>query len=298
MRDTFIRALEGAAVNHPEVFLMVGDLGFGVVENFEKAYPSQFLNAGIAEQNMMGMAAGMADAGFVPFVYSIANFPTLRCLEQIRNDVCYHNLPVNIVSVGAGLSYGSLGYSHQAIEDISIMRSLPGMRILSPSDPLEVAAAVDLMVSDPAPTYLRLGKNGESKLHENRPQSLKQPLKLREGARSLILATGGITQSVLAALDDSFDVAVFTVPTLKPLDISKLALEEFEHIVTVEEHSIVGGLGSVLLEASLGKAYLPNISVIALSDSIDHSTGSADHLKEKRGLSPHELRKKFIAIGL
>ena len=137
MRNSFIEELSKIALTDDKVFLIVGDLGFGVVEGFEEKYPDQFLNAGVAEQNMMGMAAGLASAGYKVFVYSIGNFPTFRCLEQIRNDVCYHSLNVTIVSIGAGLSYGPLGYSHHAIDDIGVMRALPGMTIYNPADPIE-----------------------------------------------------------------------------------------------------------------------------------------------------------------
>ena len=140
--------------------------GFGVVADFGETYPRQFLNCGVAEQSMVGIAAGMASAGRRPFVYSIANFPTLRPLEQIRNDVCYHGLGVTIVSVGAGLAYGSLGYTHHAVEDISILRSLPGMRVYSPADAFECRAAVDEILATPGPAYLRLGKNKEPLMHD------------------------------------------------------------------------------------------------------------------------------------
>ncbi len=169
MRDAFVKKLTEKAADDPSIMLLVGDLGFGVVADFGETYPRQFLNCGVAEQSMVGIAAGMAAAGRRPFVYSIANFPTLRPLEQIRNDVCYHGLGVTIVSVGAGLAYGSLGYTHHAVEDISILRSLPGMRVFSPADAIECRAAVDEILATPGPAYLRLGKNKEPLMHEAPP---------------------------------------------------------------------------------------------------------------------------------
>ena len=159
MRDAFLRSLITLAETDDRVALLTGDLGFGVVEKFGTKFPDRFWNCGVAEQSMIGIAAGLAKSGMRPFVYSIANFPTFRCLEQIRNDICYHNLPVTIVSVGAGLGYGTLGYTHHGIEDIAALRSLPNISIYSPSDPIDVANVVTRISQNPAPTYLRLGKN-------------------------------------------------------------------------------------------------------------------------------------------
>ena len=147
---------------------MVGDLGYGAVEPFMNAYPERFINAGIAEQNMLGMAAGMAMAGKHVFVYSIANFPTFRCAEQIRNDVAYHNFPVTVVSVGGGAAYGSLGYSHHAVQDYALIRSFPNMIVAAPGDPLEVQACVEYLTLNPQPSYLRLNKSGEPILNKRK----------------------------------------------------------------------------------------------------------------------------------
>ena len=165
MRTAFIRALEEVAAEDDHVMLVVGDLGFGVVEAFAERFPDRYVNAGVAEQNMTGIAAGMALSGRVVFTYSIANFPTLRCLEQVRNDVCYHNADVKIVAVGGGFVYGSLGMSHHATEDLAIMRALPNMTVIAPGDPVEAAAATRAVVNRPGPCYLRLGRAGEPIVH-------------------------------------------------------------------------------------------------------------------------------------
>src|SRR5216110_3533520 len=161
MRTAFFRALLELAAADERVNLVVGDLGFGVVEPFVERFPARFFNAGVAEQNMTGIAAGLALSGKTVFTYSIANFPTLRCLEQIRNDVCYHRANVKIVSVGAGLSYGALGYSHHAVQDLACMRSLGGMLMATPCDPVETVAVVRFLCTHDGPAYLRLGKAGE-----------------------------------------------------------------------------------------------------------------------------------------
>jgi transketolase len=299
MRDAFIRELEIQARLDARIFLLTGDLGFGVVDDFSKEFPTQFLNAGVAEQNMMGMAAGLADSGMLPFVYSIANFPTFRCLEQIRNDVCYPELPVTIVSIGAGLAYGSLGYSHHAVEDLSVMRSLPGMRVISPCDPNEVRAAVKLIVDEPAPTYLRLGKNGESILPNTEDSRLSGARILREGYGVLILTTGAIADDVLRMVENSTipivrSAQVVSIPIIKPMDLSSLAFDEFEHILSVEEHSLVGGLNSAIYENLRDQNASQKIHAIGLSDAVRHYTGSAEHLKLKSDLDSQGIETQIL----
>src|SRR5213078_2569899 len=158
MRTAFFRALLELAAADERVNLVVGDLGFGVVEPFVERFPARFFNAGVAEQNMTGIAAGLALSGKTVFTYSIANFPTLRCLEQIRNDICYHAADVKIVSVGGGMAYGALGFSHFATEDLAIMRALPGLTVVAPGDPVEVKELLPQIVRHPGPVYLRLGR--------------------------------------------------------------------------------------------------------------------------------------------
>jgi transketolase C-terminal domain/subunit len=157
MRTAFIQELIEQARAHPKIFLVVGDLGFSVVEPFAAEFPKRYLNAGVAEQNMTAVAAGLASEGYHVFTYSIGNFPTLRCLEQVRNDICYHDLPVTITAVGGGVAYGNLGYSHHAVQDITVMRSLPNLTVYSPADPGEARECVRLLLQRPRPSYLRLG---------------------------------------------------------------------------------------------------------------------------------------------
>ena len=197
MRTAFIQELILQARKNPKIFLVVGDLGFSVVEPFAKEFPDRFLNAGVAEQNMTGVAAGLASEGYHVFTYSIANFPTLRCLEQIRNDVCYHNLPVTVVSVGAGMAYGNLGYSHHAVQDLAIMRTLPNITVFSPADPGETRECVQWLSFNPRPSYLRIGKAGEPDLHSLRG-IFDGPLRVCEGRPdAAIVATGSILKLAL-----------------------------------------------------------------------------------------------------
>src|SRR5438445_7860670 len=169
MRTAFIQTLNELADRDPRVCLVVGDLGFSVIEEFAERFPDQFLNAGVAEQNMIGLAAGMSMTGKIVLTYSIGNFGTLRCLEQIRNDVCYHRANVKVVAVGGGLAYGNLGVTHHASEDVAIMRALPNMTVVSPGDPIEARLATKAVVALDGPAYLRLGKAGEPVVHEKDP---------------------------------------------------------------------------------------------------------------------------------
>ena len=249
MRDAFVKKLTEKAADDPSIMLLVGDLGFGVVADFGETYPRQFLNCGVAEQSMVGIAAGMASAGRRPFVYSIANFPTLRPLEQIRNDVCYHGLGVTIVSVGAGLAYGSLGYTHHAVEDISILRSLPGMRVYSPADAMECRAAVDEILADPSPAYLRLGKNKEPLMHAEPPDlSTGEPIVVREGTDVTVLVAGPIIVQAVEVAENlaeaGVSVRVVSCPVIKPLNAEavRAAADGTVGIVTLEEHTRDGRL--------------------------------------------------------
>lgn len=297
MRDAFVKVLGEEAARTPEIMLLVGDLGFGVVAAFGDTYPDQFVNCGVAEQSMVGIAAGMAAAGRRPFVYSIANFPTLRPLEQIRNDVCYHGLGVTIVSVGAGLAYGSLGYTHHAVEDMAILRSLPGMRVYSPADAMECRAAVREILADPSPAYLRLGKNKEPLMHEVEPDlSTGAPLLLREGSDVTLLVAGPIVTQALAVADlldaDGLSVRVLTCPVIKPLNAAAIrtAAEGTRGIVTLEEHTLFGGFGSAVLEGFAVHGWRTPILPLALEDRATHINGEQEWIRERAGLSTDHVQ--------
>lgn len=291
MRNSFVSALTEAAVQDASIMLITGDLGYGVVDDFALKLPKQFLNVGVAEQNMIGVASGLAQSGFRPFVYSIANFSTLRCLEQIRNDVCYHDLGVTIVSVGAGLAYGALGYSHFAVEDIAVMRALPGLRILSPADPLEANACVASVLDSPGPTYVRLGKGGEGILHDSPPVTFPRPATLRAGRDLSLVSTGSAVGLCLAASDllaeRGYEAAVTSVPQVAPLDAAWIDdLKADLPVVVVEEHRLPGGLGASIVEALSNRGKLIPVRRIGLPDTKLSDVGSAQYLRDVYGLSP------------
>ena len=255
MRNRFINDLIFAAEENEKIVLVVGDLGYGVVEPFAKKFPNRFFNSGVAEQNMMGFSAGLASEGYHVFVYSIANFPLFRCAEQIRNDVDYHKLPVTVVSVGGGLSYGNLGYSHHAVQDYSLVRSFPNMLIASPGDPMEVSSCLQYLLQNPQPSYLRLGKAGEECFHESVP-SIKpgEWLKVRDGknSKNSILTTGAaLSIGMKRFLNSSGKYNLYTLP-LWGMNYKSMQSKQFKdhnQVTTLEDHLQDGGFGSWISES-------------------------------------------------
>lgn len=300
MRNAFIDELTAIAELDDKIFLVVGDLGFGVIENFEKKFPGQFLNAGVAEQNMMGMAAGLASAGYKVFVYSIGNFPVFRCLEQIRNDVCYHQLNVSIVSIGAGLSYGTLGYSHHTVEDIGVMNALPGITIYSPADASETRAALRASLSVETPKYFRLGKSGEPNLFNSSPSQFPRWSNLNQGKQMLVLTTGAVAIEAKEAAKilrvQGIEIAVYAIPILKPMTIEKELIEQFQNILIVEEHSASGGLGSIISEQIALNCHNVKIVKLALPDDVYNELGSQKYLRRYFGIDSVGIANKVREI--
>lgn len=301
MRDTFVRTLVELAKKDKNIELITGDLGFGVLKPYWEQIPDQFTNAGIAEQNMTTVAAGMALEGKTVFTYSIGNFPTLRCLEQIRNDCAYHHANVKVVCVGGGFVYGSLGMSHHATEDLAILRALPDVVVIAPADLVEAEEATKAMASYPGTCYLRLGRGGEKRIHEKIENfQIGKAIKVKEGQKIAIFSTGAIFEEVRDAYDvlveKGYQPVVYTFPTIKPIDtdvIQKYA-KECELIVTCEEHSIVGGFGSAVAEvmAEMGgnRARLLRIGV---NDVYATHVGSQKYLRDTYGMSAAKIAEKI-----
>lgn len=294
MRNAFIQELVSAAETKDNIALVVGDLGYGVVEPFAKRFPKRFFNAGVAEQNMMGLAAGLASEGFHVFTYSIANFPTFRCAEQIRNDVDYHHLPVTVVAVGGGLAYGNLGYSHHAVQDYALMRVLPSMLVAAPGDPMEVRACMRYLIDHPQPSYLRVGKAGEPCIHGEVPEvSPGQWLNIRAGEK------GGATYLTTGAALDLVHQMLIRNPSLKDRALHSMPLwsmktkhaqiqqvEDFAKVITVEDHLMDGGFGSWLLEAtSIRPDLLARLRIKALDSSVCGMVAKQATMNAQGGLS-------------
>jgi transketolase len=285
MRDAFIDELTMLAATNPQIALIVGDLGFNVIERFADRFPDRFINAGVAEQNMTGLAAGMASEGYHVFTYSIANFPTFRCAEQIRNDVDHHRLAVTVVAVGGGVSYGALGYSHHAVQDYALMRSMPNMTIAAPGDPMETRACLRWLIANPGPSYLRLGKAGEPQFHEVVP--LVSPgtwLRVREGDEcSVLLSTGA---GLGAAIARARNEAVYSLPlwSMAAKNRQRAQLARHRCITTFEDHLADGGFGSWLTESVAGTETAARIRPIALSPDICDQVASQAALNRMGGL--------------
>jgi transketolase len=292
MRNAFLQTLFELAQQDHRLVFVTGDLGFRVVEPFMAQCPRQFLNAGVAEANMTSVAAGLALSGKIVFTYSIANFPTLRCLEQIRNDVCYHDANVKIVSVGGGFAYGAMGATHHAIEDLAVMRALPGLVVLAPGDPVETRAATRAVAAHPGPCYLRLGKAGEPTVHDQPVDfQLGRALRLRDGRDATLFSTGGLLQTAVRAAEQlasrGIALRVVSMHTLKPIDTAAIqaALRETGALFTLEEHSVIGGLGSAVAEV-VAETDPPRVPFrrLGLPSLFSPHIGSQEYLLAQHGL--------------
>ena len=304
MRDTVIRTLIEEAKKNKDIELITGDLGFGVLKPFYEQLPNQFTNAGIAEQSMTGIAAGMALSGKTVFTYSIGNFPTLRCVEQIRNDCAYMKANVKIICVGGGFVYGSLGMSHQATDDIAIIRALPDVTVVCPGDPTEAAEAVKAIINTKGTVYLRLGRGGEKKIHESidsfqigKAIKLKEP-KAESGKKIALFSTGAILEEAVEAAqmleDEGIGVEQYSFHTVKPIDkevIEKCA-KNHDYIVTVEEHNVIGGFASAVSEVLSETDEKVKLIKIGIPDEYCTAVGNQNYLRSLYGMRAEQIAKK------
>lgn len=294
MRTSFINQLLEEARHNDKIFLLVGDLGYHVVEPFAQEFPERFLNVGIAEQNMAGVAAGLALTGYNVYIYSIGNFPTLRCIEQIRNDIAYHNANVKVVSVGAGYAYGSLGATHQATEEIGAMRVMPNMVVATPGDPVEARAIAKLSAEYDGPMYIRLGKAGEKVVHIEDNIELRHgdicPIYVSEGNNTAVLACGNILDAAYHQIQDkNLPYDLYSVSFVKPINREQLKSIVEMHpdgIITIEEHQKSCGMGSAIVEIindlyAEDELYVyPKLRRIAIPDEFVGVVGTQDYLRE------------------
>lgn len=301
MRSSFFCALEENAT--PDTVFITGDLGFGAIDGFVKKFPKQFINAGVAEQNMVGIAAGLALSGKKVFVYSIGNFATLRPLEHIRNDVAYHNLNVTIVSVGGGLAYGAQGISHHATEDLAIMRAIPNMKVFAPGDTMEAYEITKQIIQkNLGPIYLRLGRAGEATIHS--PESINKlipgkGLSIIEATKKdvALLSTGGMLETAINVAsklkEKNVEASVYSFHTVKPLDkdLLRKIFKEYRYVASLEEHSCIGGFGSAILESLVGISgiKLENYLNFSLPSEFTSIVGDQNYLRDIYGISPEKI---------
>lgn len=299
MRAAFSDSLVAAAVADPKVLLLTGDHGYALFDAFRKARPAQYINCGIAEQNMVGVAAGLAKAGFKPVVYGLAAFVPVRVLEQIKIDVCYENLPVILIGDGAGLVYSHLGTSHQSTEDIACTRAIPALTVLSPADRFEMTATMQLAFEANSPVYLRMGKSDRGDVHSG-PVSFQagEMLQVRKGMQRIaFLATGSMVKTALEIASQGIDAEVWSVPSIKPLQKQQLLeiVSRVDSIVTLEEHSVLGGLGSCISEQISAIRALP-ICRIGVEDRFSAHCGTWDYLLQEHRLDGESVSTRITAF--
>ena len=302
MRDEFIEVLLELAEVDPSVTLLTGDLGFGVLDRFEARFPSQFINAGVAEQNMTGLACGLALEGRKVYTYSIGNFATLRCLEQIRNDVCYHDADVTVVSVGGGFSYGQLGMSHFATEDLAILGAIPNLRLVAPADKWETKLLVRQMAKLRGPQYLRLDKDAANSPVDNSSVILGEPRFVRHGDDVTIVSIGAILSEVLRAADKLTEIGilpeVISVNSLKPMIYEPIlsSIRKTGRIICVEEHTQIGGLAAWLAQVCM-RNQLSNVvfKAVGLEDKFPDVVGDQGFLRTRYGIDHSAIYNSVLS---
>lgn len=301
MRAAFFNTLFSLAKKNQDIMLLTGDLGFSVFEEYIEKLPLQFLNMGIAEQNMTGAAAGMAIEGKIPLIYSIVPFITMRNFEQIRNDICYQNLNVKIVGVGAGFSYGPYGHTHHGLEDIGILRTLANLVILAPGDPIETALATKAMFTHNGPVYLRLGKTGEPEIHKNKLSfKIGRGILIEEGKDLTIISSSILLSSAYDVIknlkEKGLSVRFISIPTIKPLD-QKIILEstrKTKAMFTIEEHSVIGGLGSAVAEVLAENSSNVIFKRIGVPDAFTKVIGNQQYMRKANKLSIEDITKTIL----
>lgn len=293
-----MRALCKQAQNDNSIYLLTADQGYGLLNRFQNAFPDRFINVGIAEQNMIGIAAGLADAGKKVVVFSSGNFPTMRCLEHIRNLISYRNANVKIVAIGAGLEYGLLGFTQFALEDIGIMRPLPNMTIVAPGDPIEAELATKCIIQRNGPCYMRLSEEDVIKEINFLTFELGNALWIKKVGNGTLITTGGMLRTTLTVQKllkvAGIDVAVLHIHTIKPID-EKAIVEAAKsgYIFSIEEHSKIGGLGSAIAEVLLReKARVEHFEMFGVSYTLAKN-GSRTFLLGEFGLTPEKLAEKI-----
>ncbi|HEX8136017.1 MAG TPA: transketolase C-terminal domain-containing protein [Pyrinomonadaceae bacterium] len=303
MRNAFAAEITALAEADERVVMLSADIGNRLFDNYKARFPNRFFNCGVAEANMMSMAAGMAFSGLRPVAYTITPFITTRCLEQIRVDVCYHNVPVTIVGVGGGLSYASLGATHHSCEDIAFLRVLPHMTVICPGDALEVGQALRAAINHDGPVYIRLGKKGEPVVHQQVPEfTIGKAIILREGSDVCLLSTGNLLPTAMRAAEElesgGVSAQVVSFHTVKPLDEALLAeaFSKFTVVATLEEHSLLGGFGGSVAEWMADQLRPPRARLcrIGTADEFLHEAGGQAYAREYFGLTPESIARKVL----
>jgi len=305
MRNAFADELTRLGNEDPRIVMLSGDIGNRLFDKFKDKHTQRFFNCGVAEANMMGVAAGMAMNGLRPVAYTITPFVTTRCLEQIRTDVCYHEAPVTIVAVGAGLAYSGLGPTHHACEDISFLRSIPNMVVICPGDAMEVRGALRATMQQDRPVYIRMGKKGEPVVHKGpiADFTIGQAITVSEGTDVCLLSTGNMLPEAVEAAhklrDNGISAEVVSFHTVKPLDQEclKAAFARFKLVATLEEHSLIGGFGAAVCEWLADTETPPRKFLrFGTPDAFFKKSGEQEYAREMLGLTGHQIADKIIHV--
>ena len=305
MRSIFNKTLLELARNDSRIHMILADIGYGEIEPFRDAFPDRYYNVGVAEQNMTGVACGVAMEGNIAVTYSIANFPTLRCLEQIRNDVCYHNVNVKIVIIGGGVSYGPLGVSHHSTEDIAIMRALPNIVVCVPCDTKEAEAATRAMIAHDGPFYYRCGYKNEKDIHDGPINfQLGRAIRVQDGGDVALFFTGPIGYDAKLACEKvkkehGIDVRLVSLHTIKPIDRAEIvaAARDIGKIITLEEHNLSGGMGSAVAEVLADEGAVCKFKRMALPDVNVSLVGSQEWLRGQYGLDADSIAAQIVEMA-
>lgn len=305
MRSAFVKKVTELMERDRSIYLLTADTGFKIFDDLKTTFPERFLNVGIAESSMIGVACGLALNGMSVFVYGIASFITMRCFEQIRIDLCFHNLPVKLIGIGGGLTYAGEGMTHHSIEDIAIMSSLPNMSVVCPGDPVEVERALAASMELKGPVYLRLGKSGERVIHEKGIDSfvIGKGIRLYEGSGFAIIATGNMLESAVALRDllkgKGINPEVVSIHTVKPMDEELIGIvsQKCTTLVVLEEHSYRGGLGAAIASLIARKGYRVRLKHYAIPDTYASEAGSQSYMRRQYGLIPECIAEDLLKEG-
>jgi len=293
MRNTIIDKIYEAAKKDKKIFLITGDAGFGVLDKYQKDFPKRFLNLGIAEQNTISFASGLALAGYKVFVYNIVPFVMYRCYEQVRNDICYQKLPVTLIGIGSGVTYAPQGVTHYSVEDITIAKTLPNLTIFSPADPLEAQLCAEYALKSKEPVYIRIAKSGEPKIHESKPNNINRPIIVKEGKSVAVLFHGSVGIEVNKAINGlNKTPKVISVPMLQPIDLGMLKseLKAVHTIITVEEHFVYGGLGSILSDWIAVNKLSFRLIKLGIKNEFIHAIKNNAGMRDKYGISSEKIK--------
>lgn len=303
MRDSFITELKKQAENNEKIILITADLGFKIFDDFKQDLPKQFINVGVAEQNMTVVASGLALEGFKVFTYSIGNFSTLRCLEQIRNDICYHELDITVVSSGAGFSYGQLGISHFATEDLAIMSALPNMSVFVPADAWESTLITKYLIKTKGPKYLRIDKSEGGSASKKDIRFEDGFREICKGQRIIIISIGGILEEAIKTKEtlkkENYEISILSVFKMKDLNEKKLIsiIRNFDHIITLEEHTLMGGLFSRISEICIDNKFMPkSIIRFGIPDAFPKVVGSQSYLRKYYGIDAKSITQEILKL--